>query len=141
MGIGFESLIYNVDEDAGSVTVCAAVPLVVDMERGRPLSVTFKTVSGSMFYKNNSSSYFLVSIVAREGSDFTSLATTRSLTPSRRRVCVRISINYDYDINERNETFTVYLTGQDLPSYVSLTRPSTTVQIRNIYSEFVEFIL
>ena len=47
--IGFENSIYSVDEDAGSVTVCAAVPLVAGMERGRSLSVAFSTVSGSTY--------------------------------------------------------------------------------------------
>ena len=50
MEIGFESSITNVNEDAGAVSVCAAVALQSHMESGRSLSVTFSTASGSMFY-------------------------------------------------------------------------------------------
>ena len=73
---------------------------------------------------------------ASEGSDFTSLTTTQSFSHSRRRVCVNITINYD-NVDESTESFTVRLTGQNLPSYVHLAPSSTAVLIRNIYSEFI----
>ena len=81
---------------------------------------------------------FFVAIAA-ESSDFTSLTTVQRFSLSRSRVCVNININYDC-VNEGTESFTVRLTGQNLPSYVHLTRSSTTVQIRNVYSELVLLI-
>ena len=67
------------------------------------------------------------------------LLPSLSFSPSRRRVCVSININYDY-IYEGSENFIVRLTGQNLPSYVRLTPSSTTVQIRNVDSELVAII-
>ena len=74
-----------------------------------------------------------ISIGALGGSDFTSLTTTQNFTASHRRVCVNISINYDYILNEGIENFKVDLAaGQNLPQYVHLTPSRTTVQIYNI---------
>ena len=47
--IGFENSTYSVNEDAGSVAVCAAIACKA-IASWRSLSVTFSTASGSMFY-------------------------------------------------------------------------------------------
>ena len=47
--IGFERSTYSVNEDAGSVAVCAAVTCE-SLGSWSSLSVTFSTASGSMFY-------------------------------------------------------------------------------------------
>ena len=45
--IEFERSTYSVSEDAGTVTVCAALQSVRNMESGRSFAVTLISVSGS----------------------------------------------------------------------------------------------
>ena len=48
--IGFERSTYSVNEDAGAVTVCAALQSVRNMESGRSFAMTFRTASGSEWF-------------------------------------------------------------------------------------------
>ena len=56
--IGFETSTYSVNEDAGAVTVCAALQSV--LESGKSFAVTFRTVSGSEF-----GAYYLALILSQ----------------------------------------------------------------------------
>ena len=49
--IGFEENEYTIPEDAGSLTICAAIGENIGMENNRDLYVGIITINGGMSYK------------------------------------------------------------------------------------------